>query len=154
MQHSEKAPDAKTGRRDVAAGLFLVILAAAIVIAAFSLRIGTPARMGPGFLPFALGVLLAAVGAAIVSTGSRNGESLPQLPRPRALVALVVAFVAFALLIEPAGLVISAFAAVAIAGLALPGRRLIENLLYAAGLSAFAWALFVGVLDMPLKVWP
>jgi putative tricarboxylic transport membrane protein len=155
MQHpAESAPGRDTAWRDIAAGLFLVVIAVAIVIAAFDLRIGTAARMGPGFLPLALGALLGIVGTAIAANGLRSGEPLPRWQHPRALLALVASFIAFALLIEPAGLVPSAFAAVAIASAAIPGRRVVETLCYAAALAAFAWALFVVVLEMPLKVWP
>jgi hypothetical protein len=146
--------EARTGRRDMAAGLLLLVIGAAIVIAAFDLRIGTPRRMGPGFLPLCLGGLLSLVGMAVTASGLRGSEPLPRFDRPRPLLAVTAGFIVFALLIEPAGLVPSAFAAVAIASTALPRRRIAETLIFAALLSGFAWALFVGVLEMPLKVWP
>jgi hypothetical protein len=141
-------------RRDFAAGALIFALGAAIAIAAFDLRIGTPARMGPGFLPLGLGLLMGVVGAIIAVRAFGRGEELPRFVMPRALVVLVAAFVAFAALIEPAGLIAASFAAVLIAGLAARGRRWWEGAAYAAVLAAFATIVFVELLGMPLKVWP
>ena len=141
-------------RRDFAAGLLVAILGAAIAVAALDLRIGTPARMGPGFLPLGLGVLLTLIGIATAAGAVRQGEALPRFVRPRALAVLVGAFVAFAVLIEPAGLILAAMAAVLISSFATSGRRLLEAVAYAAGLAVFAYLVFIEVLDMPLRVWP
>jgi hypothetical protein len=73
---------------------------------------------------------------------------------PWPLLILVLAFVAFALLIEPAGLAPAGFAAVLIAGAAAGRRRWWEGPLYAAVLAGFATVLFVELLGMPLRVWP
>ena len=141
-------------RRDVAAGALMLVLGVVIAVAAFELRIGTPARMGPGFLPLGLGLLLCATGIAIALGALRDGESLPALVRPWPLLVLVVAFVAFALLIDRAGLAPAGFAAVLIAGAAARIRNWWEGPLYAALLCAFAILIFVQLLGMPLKVWP
>jgi hypothetical protein len=141
-------------RRDVAAGLLVCVLGVAIAAGASDLRIGTPARMGPGFLPLGLGILLTIIGGRIALAALHHGEPLPAFVRPRALVVLVMAFIAFALLIESAGLMIAAVAAVFIASFATPGRRRLEAALYAAALAAFAYLVFILLLEMPLQVWP
>ena len=141
-------------RRDVAAGALMFVLGAVIAVAAFELRIGTPARMGPGFLPLGLGLMLGAAGMAIGLAALREGEDLPALVRPWPLAVLVAAFVAFALLIEQAGLAPAGFAAVLIAGAAARRRNWWEGPLYAALLCAFAVLIFVELLGMPLRVWP
>ena len=142
------------GRRDFMAGFVLVIIAIAITIAAFDLRIGTPARMGPGFLPLALGILLAAVGLSVMVSACYNIEPRPTFQNLRPLAALLAGFIAFALLIDDAGLALAAFAAVFLASFAAPGRQWFEAGLFAAALSAFAIFVFIVVLDMPLQVWP
>ena len=65
------------GRRDFVAGVFLMAIASAIVFAAFDLRIGTPARMGPGFLPLALGILLGVAGFAVAHQTLRAARLKP-----------------------------------------------------------------------------
>jgi hypothetical protein len=141
-------------RRDVAAGVLMLVLGAVIAVAAFELRIGNPARMGPGFLPLGLGLLLSAAGMAIALSALREGENLTGLVWPRPLLVLVLAFVAFALLIDRAGLAPAGFAAVLIAGAAARRRKWWEGPLYAALLCAFAILIFVELLGMPLRVWP
>lgn len=142
------------GRRDFFAGLLLLVIAIAITIAAFDLRIGTPARMGPGFLPLAVGVLLAAVGVSVMISARYNVDPRPTFQNLRPLLALLSGFIAFALLIVDFGLALAAFAAVFLASFAAPGRRWLEAALFAAALSAFAILVFIVVLDMPLQVWP
>jgi hypothetical protein len=157
---------AALGRRDVAAGLFMFALGAVIAFAAFDLRIGTPARMGPGFLPLGLGLLMAVAGIVMAVNARAAGETLPDFVAPWPLLILVAAFAGFAFLIENAGLMPAGFAAVLIASAAARGassskgatttrgRRLLEALLYAAMLAGFATLVFVEMLGMPLRVWP
>jgi hypothetical protein len=142
------------GRRDVAAGLLVLALAAAIVAGALALPIGTPSRMGAGFLPLALGIALAVVGAAVLVAGLRDPEPLPSFRNLRPIAALAASFLAFAAIIDDWGLAAATVAAVLIASLATPIRRLWETALCAAGLAAFAIVLFVELLGLPMKVWP
>lgn len=141
-------------RRDVAAGLFLLAFGAAIVAGAAGLRIGTPTRMGAGFLPLALGLLLALVGLALTAQGARSADLLPKIVSLRPLAALILAFLVFALMVEEAGLALSTFVVVIVSGFATPGRKWRETVLYAALLALFAVLLFVVLLKLPLTVWP
>ena len=141
-------------RRDVAAGLFLLAFGAAIVTGAAGLRIGTPTRMGAGFLPLALGLLLALVGLVLTVQGARSADLLPKIVSLRPLVALILAFLVFALMVEEAGLALSTFVVVIVSGFAIPGRKWRETVLYAALLALFAVLLFVVLLKLPLTVWP
>ena len=141
-------------RRDVAAGLFLLAFGAVIVTGATGLRIGTPTRMGAGFLPLALGLLLALVGLVLTVQGARSADLLPKIVSLRPLVALILAFLVFALMVEEAGLALSTFVVVIVSGFATPGRKWRETVLYAALLALFAVLLFVVLLKLPLTVWP
>ncbi|MCH8859034.1 MAG: tripartite tricarboxylate transporter TctB family protein [Proteobacteria bacterium] len=141
-------------RRDVAAGLFLLAFGAVIVTGAAGLRIGTPTRMGAGFLPLALGLLLALVGLVLTVQGARSADLLPKIVSLRPLIALILAFLVFALMVEEAGLALSTFVVVIVSGFATPGRKWRETVLYAALLALFAVLLFVVLLKLPLTVWP
>ena len=141
-------------RRDVAAGLFLLAFGAVIVAGAAGLRIGTPTRMGAGFLPLALGLLLALVGLVLTVQGARSADLLPKIVSLRPLIALILAFLVFALMVEEAGLALSTFVVVIVSGFATPGRKWRETVLYAALLALFAVLLFVVLLKLPLTVWP
>jgi hypothetical protein len=141
-------------RRDTIAGMVMTALGAAIVAGALTLPIGTPLRMGAGFLPLCLGIAIAVVGATILFGGLVGGEPAPSFARLRPIAALSASFLAFAAAIEPLGLVVAVFAAVVVAGFATPVRRLWQTALYAVALSAFAVVLFVELLGLPMQVWP
>lgn len=53
-------------RKDLAGGLLLAITGAAVALRATHYSLGTLNRMGPGYFPLALGVLLAVCGVLIV----------------------------------------------------------------------------------------
>ena len=59
-------------RSDLAAGLVFIAIAAAFAWAALDVRMGTLLRMGPGYFPLVLSVLLAALGALMLLRGARR----------------------------------------------------------------------------------
>ena len=117
-------------------------------------RLGTPARMGPGFFPTILGGILAALGLSLtIPALVRNGEPLPR-PGLRPMLAILVAIVVFALLLTPLGFVIASAALILIAGLAEPELRRLEHVGLTLFLIAFSVAIFVVMLGLPLNLWP
>jgi hypothetical protein len=60
----------------------------------------------------------------------------------------------FAILLPRAGLALTSVAVVLCSGFAAADVRLRENAALAVGLSAFAVALFVRGLGLPIRVWP
>jgi len=91
--------------RDIIGGGLLILLGVATLIYCLvGLRLGTFARMGPGFFPAALGVILVGLGLGIlVPALSRGGE--PIKPDFRTLFFLTAGVLAFAALIRPFGLI-------------------------------------------------
>ena len=72
-------------QKDVAAGLLYVAFGAAFSLGALNYKLGEPARMGPGWFPFAIGVLLVIVGA-VTSARARPRESFESRTRLRLVV--------------------------------------------------------------------
>lgn len=142
------------GLREIAAGLFILAIGIAVWIASLDLNFGTPQRMGSGFLPFWLGILMGISGIMIALSGLRGGEPLPEFPTIRPLAALILGFAAFAFLVGPWGLLIAAFAGVTIASFASPKPKLFQTLIFAALISAAASVLFVVLLEVPINIWP
>lgn len=139
-------PGALAGLLFAAIGLGLVVLAAAYPA-------GQMQRMGPGWVPRALGVSLAALGLGIAVSAvlSRSGEDLP--PRDlRPLACLLAAVAVFAFLLEPAGLIAAIVACVAIARCAESPYRLRETAVLAAFLAALGAVVFVLGLGLPIPL--
>jgi hypothetical protein len=139
--------------RERAAGAVIAALGLFVLAEASGMRIGTPGRMGPGMMPLVVGLLLTLIGIVIAATDDRS-EAFPSFRSARPAMALTSAFLAFAFLVEPLGLVIAVVAAIILARFASPSPRLVETFLYAGFLSAFAVGLFVEILGLPLKLWP
>jgi hypothetical protein len=135
------------------AGLLFAVFGAGVVALAAAYPPGTMQRMGPGWLPRALGWTLIALGAgiAIAALPARRTEDLP--PRDlRPLACLLAAVGAFAALLEPAGLVAAIIACVAIARLAERPYRPVETAALAAFLAALGAGVFVLGLGLPIPL--
>jgi hypothetical protein len=142
-------------RAETLAGfLFLAFGAAALWLSA-DYPFGTSTRMGPGWVPTALGWSLIALGAAIAVAGFARpaGTAVPQSDA-RPLLFLLLGVAAFALLLEHLGLIAAIFACVGVARLAERPYRIAETALLAAGLAALGAALFVWALGLPIPLVP
>ncbi|PTM51910.1 tripartite tricarboxylate transporter TctB family protein [Phreatobacter oligotrophus] len=139
---------------DLAFGLFLVAVAAVALYLIADLPMGTAARMGPGYVPRALAVLIALIGAFIAARAFVTaGDAFPAIAwRPILLVGAAVGL--FGLLLPRLGLAATAFIVVLVAGLAATDMRWKELILIAVGLSVFAVLLFVKALGLPMPIWP
>ena len=116
---------------------------------------GSAARMGPGYFPTALCLLLAAIGLGIVlkSLISVDGGNVGRV-HIWLLLRLLLAVAAFALLINPLGLVATAVIVVMAAAWAGHEFRFGEALLSAAILAALSYLLFIRGLNQTMPVWP
>ncbi len=140
--------DAAGRERSRLGGLVLLALGAVFAWQALDLPFGTAHRMGPGFFPLVVALAVAGLGLALVIAAPPiPGGALPLALRPLAMISLGV--LAFALLIERAGLIPAAFVAVLLSGLS-EGRPRPWGILLLAGLSALAsWAVFGRGLGLP-----
>lgn len=147
-----------TGRRldlpDLLFGLFLILVAAIALMATRHLSVGTPADMGPGFVPRAVSFALCAFGLFFSVRGLLGRFRGIGPVRLRPLLAISGAVAVFAALAVSSGLAIASLATVVVAGIASAESRPIENLLFGVGISAGAVLLFVKLLALPLPVWP
>ena len=133
--------------------IFLAIGIAFMVLAQ-EYRMGTGARMGPGYFPTALGGLMAALGLTLVVPAfMRDGEPFPRL-HMRQMLMILASIVVFALLLQPLGFVLAALALIVVGGLADPDLRFLESVALAIFLSAFSVVVFVMLLGLPLPLWP
>ena len=132
--------------KDFWAGVMFFGFAVVAVLAARGYSLGSAGRMGPGYFPLLLGLVLGGLGALLIGRSLiLDGEPVPRLHVvPLAIIAGAVCL--FGLAIEPLGLVVSLAILVvlaAVAGVAL-----------AVGLIVFSVGVFVYALGLPLPVWP
>jgi len=141
--------------RDFWAGAMFVVIGVAFAAFAQAYALGTPARMGPGFFPTMLGVLLALLGAAIVvrSVATVERKRVDKVRwRPLALVLLSV--LVFAIALPRLGVIASIVLLVGISSLAAEDFRWKETLASIVALVALSWLVFVKGLDLQFPVWP
>lgn len=141
-------------RKDLLGGLLMFTLGAVTALEATSYNLGTLRRMGPGFFPLALGVLLAIVGVLIVATARRTG-SVSHAPEWRGWFCICASIGAFVVLGRYGGLVPATFAIVAIAALGDRDNSVSTALGLAAVMTALGVVVFWWLLGVafPLFRW-
>ncbi|MDO5529668.1 MAG: tripartite tricarboxylate transporter TctB family protein [Paracoccus sp. (in: a-proteobacteria)] len=139
---------------DIAGGLALTATGLAVAAyAAGHYEFGTLRRMGPGFFPVVLGLMLALLGAVIALPGfAREGK--PGRIAIRELIAVLASIAAFALLLYRAGLVPATMVSVLISSLAAPRGGVLWRIVLAAIVAALTVLIFSVLLRMTLPLWP
>lgn len=139
--------------RDFWAGVLYIALAAAFLWFGRHYRMGTAARMGSGYFPFVLACLLMGIGGlSVIRAFVMDGPPVEGLAW-RKLAIVTGAIVAFAVLLERAGLVVALPALVIIGALGSQQSRLdFRSLLALAALTAFCVLVFVKGLGVPMPI--
>lgn len=131
-------------------GAIILLLGAYLVVEGFHYSIGTVTRMGPGFFPVCVGIVLIVLGIFVAIEGRALNTEFPKL-NIRAFIGVVGGMIAWALLAEPFGLLPATVALVALAGLAEVPYRALSVILTIAILSIGGWLLFILGLHLPLS---
>ena len=66
-------------QKDFASGIMFVLIGLGFAYVATTYPMGTPAKMGPGYFPFWLGILLAMIGAIVTMTSMSKKVSQTSL---------------------------------------------------------------------------
>jgi len=152
-------------RKDFFAGLMFAVVGVAFAWGATTYTVGTGARMGPGYFPLMLGILLALIGLGVIFGSlvveTADGEPIGSIAW-RPLVFIIGANVIFGILLGglpsiglPAmGLIIAIYALVIISGLAAPNSSLKLSLILATILAVGSYLTFIVGLNLQFQVWP
>lgn len=140
-------------RADLVSGILFAGLGAVILWVGADYSQGVPSRIGPGYVPRLLGILLGVIGLFLVVRSWWASETVDTTIAWRPLVLICGAVVAFALVFEASGLVPAILVSVCIANYATPENRWTTAVVLSAVLAFFAWLLFVKGLSLPLPVW-
>lgn len=140
--------------RDILGGLSLAALGLfAAWYAQQNFDIGNLTRMGPGFFPVGLGLILAVLGVFIALPAFfRGGERTSVQWKTLALVTASLCVFAFTL--KPMGLVFATFVAALTSSLADREITWRNRFLVSGGVSLITYLVFSLGLGMVLPVWP
>jgi hypothetical protein len=143
-------------QKDFWAGILFVVFGAGFAGIGSRYAYGTAERMGPGYFPTIVGLLLVAIGIG-VALGSMAAKAEVDKVKKFAwptLLLIVGPVVLFGLLLETLGLVACVFLLVCIASYASHEFSWKAALLNAAVLIAISLAVFVYLLELQFPLWP
>lgn len=142
--------------QNFAAGALFVIIGTATALGAMQYAMGTASRMGPGYFPFSVGVLLILVGLGLAASAMAKSAALTALGGwPLRSVAIILgSVVLFGLLVPYVGLLVAAAGLIVVSGLAHSEWTMRGSLLSAALLAPGVAAIFVGLLGLRIPLLP
>lgn len=151
--------------KDFFSGLMFTIVGGAFAFGATTYNIGTGARMGPGYFPLLLGIVLAILGLIITAqaliSGRPGGDKVGAFAW-RPLCFIIGANLLFGVLLGglpsigvPAmGLIVAIYGLTLVASLAGERFNLKEVLIVATLLSLLSYGAFIMLLKLQFPVWP
>ena len=140
--------------RDFFAGAIFLLFGLCAVLVGRDYPMGTALHMGSGYFPLVLGALLLLLGAGICIKGLViDGEGLESIGlRPLLLVLLAIG--AFAVSVEPIGLVAATVLMTLIGASASPESRWREVVVLTIALLGLSVGVFAYGLGLPLRLFP
>ena len=151
-------------QQDLAAGVFMIVLAGLALLFAWPLPSGTLRQLGPGMLPKAFAVICGLLGLMLALASLRyEGEALSGWSWKgiffalggACLFALTIRGFEFGPIRVPAlGLLVSGPLLIFFAGLAADDRKIKELLIFAIAMSAGCILLFKYALSLPIPLAP
>jgi predicted outer membrane lipoprotein len=152
-------------QKDFFAGLLFMVVGIAFAWGATNYTIGEGARMGPGYFPLVLGILLAAIGAFTVFEAmvveTEDGEPIGKIAW-KPLVFIIGSNVVFGIMlggipklgIPAMGLIAGIYALTFIASLAGDEHKNKEVIVLATVLAIVSYLAFIVLLKLQFPVWP
>jgi hypothetical protein len=139
-------------QEDFWAGLVFIGFGVLAVIVSRDYPMGSAMRMGPGYFPTYLGIMMALLGAGISAFSFRiEGEKVAGFAW-RAMVLLSVAFVIFGWAIDHIGFIPALAIMIFLSALAGKEFKLKEVAILAVVLIVGSWALFIKGLELPFPL--
>ncbi len=152
-------------QKDFVSGLMFMAVGGSFAWGAVDYEIGEAARMGPGYFPFVLGLILVGLGALVtvnaLRSGPPGGDKIGAIAW-RPLVFILGANLLFGALLVglPSiglphfGLIVAIYGLVILAGYARQGCRLRDSLILATLLAIGSYLAFVKLLNLQFPVLP
>ena len=143
-------------QKDFASGLMFILVGLGFSFVARGYSMGTAAKMGPGYFPFWLGIVLALLGALVLwgSLSSKMAKDHLERWDVKILLWILGAVVLFGLLLKPLGMVLSVFVLVLVSSMASHEFSWKGALLNGEVLVLIALGAFVYGINLQMPVWP
>jgi len=143
-------------RQDFWSGAMFIALGGAFALKATSYSMGTAARMGPGYFPFWLGIVLALMGAVVLMTSLAKRAPETEITRFdfRILLLVVGSVTLYGFVLRPLGLYLSVFLLVLVSSFAsheFNWKVAVANGLF---LVLFSYVAFIRGLGLIFPLWP
>jgi hypothetical protein len=140
--------------KDFWAGVLFIVLGGTGFLIALDYAMGSAGRMGPGYFPRTLGLILAILGVILVLRSFRlQGEKI-LFPTFRPLLVVLAGVLVFGLTVNRVGLVIATLLTVIISSMASHEYRWKESIIAAICLAIFVVLAFRYGLNLQLPTWP
>ena len=140
--------------KDFWAGLMFLGFGLFFTIGAAHYRLGSAARMGPGYFPAVLGGLLAVIGGIVFFRSLvAKGPKVAAIPL-RLLFLITLSLLGFGYLVQPIGLVLALVILIVLSAWAGHEFRLREVLLLSLVLIVLSVVVFAKGLGLPFPLWP
>ncbi|RZL54767.1 MAG: tripartite tricarboxylate transporter TctB family protein [Variovorax sp.] len=152
-------------QKDFFSGVMFTVVGVAFAWGASTYNVGSGARMGPGYFPLLLGIVMAAIGLGIMFSGltveTEDGEIIGKWAWKQ-VIYILGANLAFGVLlgglpsigIPAMGLIIAIYALVIIASLAGSEFDFKKVLVLATVLAIGSYIAFIWALKLQIQVWP
>jgi Tripartite tricarboxylate transporter TctB family len=146
-----------TLKRDYYAGALMLLLGVGAAVTGTGYKFGTLARMGPGFMPVVLGIVLAFLGLLIAGTALGSFEPdeknfLPDNPQWFGWFCIIAGPIAFIILGQYGGMIPAVFACVFVCALGDKTATYKSSAILAAGVTVFGVVLFHYLLNIPFPL--
>ena len=152
-------------QKDFFSGLLFIAIGVAFAWGATTYNVGEGARMGPGYFPLMLGIVLALIGGGVLLTSlvvEVEGRDLIGKWAWRPLFFIIAANLSFGVLlgglpsirIPAMGLIAAIYALTVISSLADGHFHLRDTLILATVLAIGSYLAFIVLLKLQIQVWP
>jgi len=135
----------------------MLLLGLGAAVTGSGYKFGTLARMGPGFMPVVLGVVLAFLGVLIAGTALASSEPddskfLPERPQWFGWLCIIGGPIMFIILGQIGGMIPAVFACVFVCALGDKTATYKSSFILAAGVTVFGVVLFHYLLSIPFPL--
>ncbi len=143
-------------QKDFMSGLMFIAVGAFFAILARSYQMGTPAKMGSGYFPFWLGVVLALLGLFVLLGSLKSSADEEGIGKWdwKSVTWVTCSVIIFAVALPYAGLILSLVVLIFISAMASHEFHWKGTLVSAVLLNVIAYFAFVWGLKLQFPVWP